>query len=623
MTGPIDRLLSTWLKNTNCSVLLIDNNDTCTMLNQCQSIHLTRDAASSTPFHVWDFIQISNEERPALINQLEACRNSGMERKLRLPTSISPQQVQLFDWSFTPVPSQEGEIPQLLAIGSPTRFSSEIMTPRIDEPTMFILENLPMMVVALGSGESLLVWNKAAEDVTGYSRAELRDSRELFESLVLRRDEMHEVQTNGGKHLEREITTKDGLARHIQWILLSELVPIPDFTLWAIGYDVTEHYQVDFERQQLQLELFRAQKMESIGTLAGGVAHDFNNILVGILGYASLLQTILPAESEAFLYAQDIGKSAQRMSKLTRQLMVFSRGGKFEPVATNINIMITNIITFISRTLDPSISIITDFEEPPPLILADPVQLQQVIVNLVSNSAESMQQSGIIKITTRSRIVIREMGATTHTQLIVEDNGSGMDAFSLDKIFEPFYSTKAHGRGLGMAVVNRIVKIHNGEIQVESEVGRGTRVTISFPATQKPAEPEMGASSVQLTAGTESILVIDDEKVTLDIMKFSLERVGYKIYTAIDGRSGMDILKHHNEIDLIILDVVMPGIAGVMLFKRLKKIKPGVKILLCSGFDETGPVKDIMSLGANGFLHKPFEVSLLTDIIKKILDENN
>jgi len=622
MTGP-ERLLSVWLKNTHSSVLLVDSNDTCTPLNACQSIHFTRDAASAAPLHLWDFIQSHEKERAVLIEQLEACRKSGIECRLRLPTFVSPQQAQLFDWCFTPVQSDASEIPKLVAIGCPTQYSSENAPLRIDDHVLYILENLPSMVAALGSGEALLVWNKAAEAVTGYSRADVQTNPELFESLVHRRDEMGVVQSTARKQLESEITTKDGRTRHVQWILLSELIPIPEFTWWAIGYDVTEQYQVDFERQQLQLELFRAQKMESIGTLAGGVAHDFNNILVGILGYASLLQTILPAESEAFMYAQDIGKSAQRMSKLTRQLMVFSRGGKFEPVATNINIVLTNIITFISRTLDPSISIITDFEETPPLILADPVQLQQVIANLISNSAESMKQSGVIKIATRSRTVIQDMGATTHTQLIVEDNGSGMDAFSRDKIFEPFYSTKAQGRGLGMAVVNRIVKIHNGEIQVESEVGKGTKVTISFPATQKQAEPEMGAAPVHLTAGTASILVIDDEKVTLDIMKFSLERAGFKIYTAIDGRSGMDCLKRHNEIDLIILDVVMPGIAGVMLFNRLKKIKPGVKILLCSGYDETGPAKDILSLGANGFLHKPFEVSLLTDIIKKILDEKS
>lgn len=621
-----EKSLPHWIEKTETLIFTIDRQLTCFPQNTCSKNTINDKHSQSIQTNFTDLLDTTEKEKSNVQRKLHDAIKSRTKISLQLPTRIPGIKPVKIDWYFTPISNPSNEGPQMLAHGFLPE-QGEMKQSRVEcESFAQIFNPFPFMVFAIDEMDSVVVWNREAAKVTGFELVELNEDASLVDSILFSRDEISKFaaqeESVQKKTVEKQIKTKIGDTRHIQWTILSEEIPVSGFKFWAIGLDITAQYQVNHERQQLEEELFWANKMESIGALAGGVAHDFNNLLVGILGYASLLQTILPTDGEAFQCVQEISQSAQRMSKLTRQLMTFSRGGKSEPVPTDINTVVSNTIAFVARTLDPGIKVLNEFEQPLPLINADPVQLQQVIVNLISNSAEAIQEQGFIKISTKQQSVIKGESSQKKVLLTVEDTGVGMDALSLKKIYEPFFSTKSQGRGLGMAVVSRIVKIHKGEIFIDSEQGRGTTISISLPATQKSAKPKVEPPPVKLAPGSESILVIDDEKVTLDIIKFSLERAGYEIFTAIDGRAGMEVLKDHPEIDLIILDVVMPGIAGVPLFKRLKKIKPEVKILLCSGYDETGPAKEILHLGANGFLHKPFEVTLLADVIKKILEEN-
>ncbi len=621
-----EKSVSHWIERTKTLIFTIDRQLTCVPQNTYSQKTITGKHSQSVQTNFADLLDISEKEKSNVQRQIRDAIKSRKKISLQLPTRIPGIKPVKIDWYFTPVSDSAKDEPQMLAYGLFPE-QGEMKGSRVEfESFAQIFNPFPFMVAAVDEMDTVVVWNREAVNLTGFELIELNKDASLVDSILFSRDEISKFAAQGEsvqeKTLEKQIKTKTGDTRHIQWTNLSEDIPVSGIKFWAIGLDITAQYQVNHERQQLEAELFWANKMESIGALAGGVAHDFNNLLVGILGYASLLQTILPTDGEAFQCVQEISQSAQRMSKLTRQLVTFSRGGKSEPVPTDINTVVSNTIAFVARTLDPGIKVLNNFEKPLPLLYADPVQLQQVIVNLISNSAEAIQKPGFIKISTKQQSVIKGESTQKKVLLTVEDTGVGMDALSLEKIYEPFFSTKSQGRGLGMAVVSRIVKIHKGEIFIDNQQGRGTTVSISFPASLKSSKPNVEPPPAKLASGSESILVIDDEKVTLDIIKFSLERVGYKIFTAIDGRAGMEVLKDHPEIDLIILDVVMPGIAGVPLFKRLKKIKPEVKILLCSGYDETGPAKEILHLGANGFLHKPFEVTLLADVIKKILKEN-
>lgn len=625
MIQSFEKLLSEWSKKTENYILQIDKNLTCISFNPSSKKLFSKTAIQQSPMPFTDLLDVDKKTKVAIQKKLKNAQHSGTEFSQRIPTVFQGKKSKIIDWQFTPVPEINDTEMQIVALGTIFKPEKKADFPIELNTFISIFQNFPLMIFAVNHNDEVIFWNEEAVTVTGYRLEEIRKKKDIFEELVSRTEELMSGETRINlakqRYLNREIETKDGETKHVHWLLLTEEIAITDVKMWAVGYDVTEQFQVDYERQQLEAELFLTHKMESIGALAGGVAHDFNNLLVGILGYASLQQTILPIDGEAFQCSQEIAKSAQRMSKLTRQLMIFSRGGKSEPVPTDIKTVVQNTLAFVSRTIDPNIKVITNLEPSLPLILADQVQLHQVIVNLVSNSAEAIQDHGFIKISTRQQSIIKGENTEKRVILTVEDSGAGMDKPTLKKIFEPFFSTKSRGRGLGMSVVYRIIKIHSGEIFVNSDPGQGTTVSITFPATQASAEPEPVASPVKLASGSASILVVDDEQVTLDIMKFSLERAGYKIFTAIDGRSGMDVLKNHAEIDLIILDVVMPGLYGVPLFRRLKKIKPEVKVLLCSGYDETGPAKDILNLGANGFLHKPFDVALLADVIKKILIE--
>lgn len=382
------------------------------------------------------------------------------------------------------------------------------------------------------------------------------------------------------------------------------------------------------ERRKLEEQLFQAQKMESIGRLAGGVAHDFNNILTSIMGYAELLKLKLSDTSIRERQAADIIiKSAERASDLTRQLLAFARGGKYHPVPLIINDIIKQTINVSEKIFEKNIKVKYDLGKKLKPIEADKNQLDQVLTNIIINAKDAMPNGGELIFKTANVYLdeeytskFQELKPGNYVKISIIDTGIGMPRSIKDRIFEPFFTTKGagYGTGLGLATVYGIIKNHNGHITCTSEPGIGTTFTFYLPATEKEIILEENES--KLIKGEETILLVDDEEYVLDVAKRQLERLGYKAITAVDGIEAVDIYKKKKKkIDLVLLDMVMPNLAGKDTYRELKNINPDIKVVLISGFSQNAKATELLKEGALAFIQKPFKLYELSKTLAGVL----
>jgi len=381
--------------------------------------------------------------------------------------------------------------------------------------------------------------------------------------------------------------------------------------------------------KELQAQLVQAQKMESVGRLAGGIAHDFNNLLGGILGYASFMKSRMRDGNPLYKYVSVIESAAERAAELTMQLLSFSRGGKYQAEVININGSVEEAVKLLRRSIGKEVEILTDLAGDIRGVEADETQMVQMLLNLCINAKDAMPEGGRITIRTRNTEVDKTY-ARTHVGLApgryvsvsVRDEGMGMDDETLKKIFEPFFTTKDEGKGtgLGLAMVYGIVKNHGGDISVRSRKGQGSVFEVLLPATTRPAHgaPERDARAVK---GSETVLVVDDEQIIREFLKDTLEELGYRVMLAKDGPSAIELFsRHHNEVDLIILDMVMPRMRGIDVFKGLKEIDPKVKVILSSGYSRSGEARAILREGVLDFVQKPFTEKKLSRVVRNALD---
>ena len=380
---------------------------------------------------------------------------------------------------------------------------------------------------------------------------------------------------------------------------------------------------------RLETQLRQAQKMEAIGTLAGGIAHDFNNLLMGIQGNISLSLLDVDTDSPLAKNLKKIEQYVQNGVDLTKQLLGFARGGKYEISLLDLNKLLKEQNLMFSRT---NKDIVFENESNPQLwtVEADRGQIEQVLMNLYLNAVQAMPGGGTLKTRTENVIIDQDqyspyfVKAGRYIRITIEDTGVGIDEKIQQRIFDPFFTTKEMGRGtgLGLASVYGIVKNHEGFINVYSKKGQGARFEINLPASGKVVTNKEKTRE-EFIKGKETVLLVDDEEMIIDVAQRMLDKLGYKVFTARDGKEAVAAFrKHKQEIDVIILDMIMPKMSGGEAFDRIKEIKPEVKVLLSSGYSINGQASEILNRGCNGFIQKPFNLQNLSKSLRTILEEN-
>jgi len=378
----------------------------------------------------------------------------------------------------------------------------------------------------------------------------------------------------------------------------------------------------------LETQLLQFQKLESIGTLAGGIAHDFNNLLMGIQGYTSLMLLNIDPSHPNCERLKRIEEQVQSGANLTRQLLGFARGGRFEVKPTDINDIIEKASSIFGRT-KKEITIHRKYEKDLWTVEVDQGQMEQVMMNLYVNAGQAMPGGGEIYLETEDVLLDDKqtfpyaVKPGKYVKIMVTDTGMGIDEKTKARIFDPFFTTKEMGRGtgLGLATVYGIIRGHKGMIHVDSEPGHGTTFTIYLPASEKEVVKEKPGTG-RIARGTETILLVDDEKMVLEVSTELLESMGYRVYAAGSGEEAIAVYKKkRNEINLVILDMIMPGISGGETFDRLREINPGIKVLLSSGYSINGKAQIIMDRGCNGFLQKPFQMENLSRKVRGVLGD--
>jgi two-component system cell cycle sensor histidine kinase/response regulator CckA len=374
--------------------------------------------------------------------------------------------------------------------------------------------------------------------------------------------------------------------------------------------------------------LQNGQNIEAVAALAGGVAHQFNNALVSIAGNIELLNMDLPGNPVVEKYSRSMRAAVGRMTQLTDQLLAYARGGKYIPMAMSLNESVETLLAKIRPGLSPEVVLETHLETDLPQVVADPAQMQMVLSTLVENSREAMKGPGRIVITTRQESLAagtagpRGLKPGRYVCLQVEDTGMGMDRETRDRVFEPFFTTKWMGRGLSMAAVYGIARNHEGWIGIESEPGRGTTVRVYLPLPKGAGAPVQMELEAGFGKGRQTVMVVEDEAPVLAIFREILERMGFRVLGAESGAAAVSKVRGFGEgIDLVILDVKLPDMTAKEVYLLLRKARPGIKVLLCSGYDMDRSIREILDQGALDFLQKPFGVQSLSHKVREILEK--
>jgi PAS domain S-box-containing protein len=402
-----------------------------------------------------------------------------------------------------------------------------------------------------------------------------------------------------------------------------------EVAFWALLRDLTEEHRNESEKRAFEAQLAQAQRLESLGVLAGGVAHDFNNLLMGILGNTSLaIDDLGPSPVADRL--QEVEKAGRRAAELCQQMLAYSGKGKFALEPIDLSVLIDDIGDLLGSAVSKKAGMLRHLAADLPTIDGDSGQLRQVIVNLVTNAAEAIgDQAGTIRIRTEAvsctegqlrRLFLGErLKQGRYVCLEVSDTGTGIDANAIGRIFEPFYTTKFLGRGLGLAATLGIVRGHGGALGVESEPGRGTTFRVFFPVSRK-AQQSRSLESNRSGSWQTTVLVVDDEELTRNVLRRYLEVAGHRVLVAKDGEEGLEALEAHRDIGLVLLDATMPKRGGEEILFEIRERRPFLPVILCSGYRqaEANPSRKVRP---DAFVQKPFDSQTLTAIVNQVLSQ--
>jgi PAS domain S-box-containing protein len=488
----------------------------------------------------------------------------------------------------------------------------------------------PIGMAVVGPDGRWLEVNPALCKIVGYTRGELLATN--FQSITHAED--GEIgQSLLRQMLDRKIDSYQiekrylHKAGHVVWVQLNvSLAWNPDGTprhLVAQIQDITGRKRAEDQRKKLEEQLRQAQKMEALGTLAGGTAHEFNNILGIIIGYSDLAKLELPPGHFVARHLEEVLKASQRAKEIVQQILTFTRQQKDQRELILLQPIVADAVKLVRTTLPNEVVVVTDIEPDASAILGNPTQIHQVIFNLCTNAWHAMKNgAGLIRITQRT-VRLEESAPPPHpalhpgpyVRLSIEDNGNGMDAATLARIFEPFFTTKGPGKGtgLGLAVVHGILQAHDGAVVVQSQPGEGTTFHLYFPAElAAPAHPSTaGPDSIPAGAG-QHILVVDDELALAQATSLSLTRLGYRVTEVHSAREALTAFAQQpGGIDLVITDLTMPGLNGIDLTNALHEIRSELPIILASGFTGTRTAHFARGPGLRAVLQKPFTAEAL------------
>ena len=498
---------------------------------------------------------------------------------------------------------------------------------REKERFQILIEESPQGVALVGKDGVTKYLNPQFIEIFGYTIDELPTINEWFIRAYPDKDYRKDIIETWGKRINgdvndlgpriRTVRCKDGSDKVVQF--RSVMLETEEWMI--LGEDITQ-------TRQLESRLQHAQKMEAVGTLAGGIAHDFNNLLMGILGYSSLMLLDVDGGHPFHDKLNMIETQVKSGAELTRQLLGFARGGKYEVKPTDMNEILEKTSTMFGRTRK-EITIHTKYHPDLWAVDVDRGQIEQVLLNFYLNAWQAMPGGGDLLIETRN--VDRDdrhgeplgLDHGRYVMFSITDTGVGMDENTRGRIFEPFFRTKDRGRGtgLGLASAYGIVEGHDGHIDVQSAKGQGTAFSVYLPASEKEVERQRMTGETTIR-GSETILVVDDEETIIEVSQQILESLGYRVMTAHGGEEAVDLYrKRMDDVDLVILDMIMPDKSGRETYEVLKTINPHIKVILSSGYSLSGQAQEIISQGCQGFIQKPFSVTTLSQTIRDILND--
>ncbi len=483
-------------------------------------------------------------------------------------------------------------------------------------------------IFTLSPDGALLEVNEAMARMHGYTieemlRLNLKDldspaSSELAPGRMLR------LLAGEALTLEVEHRHKDGHAFPLE--VSASLVTVGGKqTILCFHRDISERKQAEETNHLLVQEKHQAQKMDSLGSLAGGVAHDFNNMLGGIMGYADLMLAG-EADPKRQKYLRSILAAASRSAELTQKLLAFGRRGKNIVEAIDLRFMVNECLSILRPSMNPEVKVVIAMEECP-IVDGDPSQIHQVLVNLLLNAIEAMPASGTLTITSRAMEVDGSWSSEpsitsgTYAELLVSDTGMGMTEDIRQRVFEPFFTTKktsgSSGTGLGLSTAYGIIHAHRGAISADSILGKGSTFRVLLPKGTLTAEK--GAAPMAVAQGKGMVLLVEDEPILRDLGTTILESLGYEVLAAADGVEAVETYRdHHARLSVIVLDLKMPRMDGRGAFLEIQKINPKVPVIICTGYGENEEVQDLLTRGAAGMLAKPYQVATLAATLRQV-----
>lgn len=441
----------------------------------------------------------------------------------------------------------------------------------------------------------------------------LKEGKEDITNLIYR------YKTAYGQYVHLETTVKN--------LQLSQ-----ENLYFVISHNITERINAQKEKSSLEEQLRQSEKMKAIGQLAGGIAHDFNNQLFGIMGYADVLRNRIDKDEHLVRYIDKIVNTTLRAGELTSQLLAFARKGKYQTISVDIHDIINEVATLLEHSIDKKINIKKNLNANKSIVRGDPTQLQNTLLNLAINARDAMLDGGIVSFGTQ----VAEIDENSHPSsnhvnipgqylsISIKDTGIGMGEEVIKHIFEPFYTTKELGKGTGMglAAVYGTIKNHNGFIEVSSSKNNGTTFTLYLPLSKEDVlnAPIIIPDIKPVEKNIANIFIIDDEEMVVEITKDLLYDLGYKIYSSTEGYDAVECYKNNwKDIDIVVLDIVMPGLSGREIFVKMKEINPNIKVIVSSGYSIDGEAAKILEAGAIKFIQKPFRLDALLDAIEEIL----